>query len=292
MMARAPSAVMPRSSDGHGRGVGPEQLLSLASSLSTRDFDVLQSVSDHRFLTSSHIQKLHFYDHASLLSGTRSCRRVLRRLHRDGLLILLPRMIGGLGAGSGASVWHVSGTGKRILSVKDGSGTQLSAARVREPSIRFVAHALAIADARVTLTEATRAGAFGLAKVEIEPNSWRRYLGAFAARETLKPDLAVATTSADGEFEDRWFIEVDLGTEHLPTVLRKCAQYEAYRRTGDEQHRHGVFPVVIWLTNADVRAEKLQRAIRATRSLDRQLYRVTSLPGLVPLIVQGAGGAA
>lgn len=289
MMARGPSAVPASGSAGRGRGVGPERLLSLDSSLSRRDFVVLQSISEHRFLTSSHIQKLHFHDHATLLSGTRSCRRVLRRLHRDGLLVLLPRTVGGLGAGSAASVWYLSGTGKRILSIQAGSGSQLSAARIREPSTRFVTHALAIADARVILAEAARAGAFGLAQVEIEPASWRQYLGAFAVREALKPDLAMATTSADGEFEDRWFVEVDLGTEHLPTVLRKCAQYEAYRRTGDEQHRHGVFPVVVWLTNADVRADKLQKAIRATRSLDQQLYRVATLDGLVPLV---AGGAA
>jgi len=270
------------------RGLGAEGLVRLADQLSARDLRVLKSVGENRFLTTNHLERLHFSDHASSLSGSRSCRRVLRRLHELKLLSSLPRRVGGFGAGSGSSIWFLSAAGKRILALRRGDGTALSAARVREPSVRFVAHSLGIADVRVRLAEAARVGAFGLAGVEIEPDCWRQYLGAHAVRETLKPDLAVTTTSPDGEFEDRWFVEVDLGTEHLPTVIRKCQQYETYRRTGDEQHRHGVFPIVVWLTRDVLRAEKISAAIRAARSLDRLLYRVVTTEQLVGLVAGGA----
>lgn len=49
------------------------------------------------------------------------------------------------------------------------------------------------------------------------------------------------------EFEHRAFIEMDLGTESLPTISRKCQRHVAYWHSGLEQQRHGVFPKVWWL---------------------------------------------
>jgi hypothetical protein len=103
----------------------------------------------------------------------------------------------------------------------------------------------------------------------------------------LKPDLFAIT--ANGDFEDHWYIEVDRATESVPTLLRKCGQYEAYRRSGIDQQTHGVFPVVAWLVPSEPRAKKLQAAIRASRHLDRNLFRVATADRFLDL-VHGAAG--
>ena len=268
-----------------GRGQGLVELQRLSYDLSDRDLAIITSVAEHRFLSTDQVERLHFLDHATQLSGSRSCRRVLRRLHQHHLLSALPRRVGGFKAGSGSSIWFGAPAGQRLLALR--GATPESARRVREPSVRFVNHALAIAELRVHVVLAARSGQFGLSSVEIEPTSWRSYLAGTGVRETLKPDMAVTTTSRDGEFEDRWFVEVDLGTEHLPTVIRKCQQYEVYRRTGDEQVRHGVFPFVVWVTQDEERAAKLAGAIRAARSLDQRLFRALPAGRFVELVAGG-----
>lgn len=105
----------------------------------------------------------------------------------------------------------------------------------------------------------------------------------------LKPDLFVVTGSpTDPDFEQHWFVERDLGHEHLPTVLAKCRQYEQYRRTGEEQQARGVFPLVVWVMSSELRVGKLQEAITAARELDAALFRVTTPDGFVALVTGGA----
>lgn len=280
----------PRVGDGRqGRGLGQARLLGLAATLSARDRSVLGLLHEHRFLTTTHLYVLLFEEkHANQGTGLRVCRRVLARLHRHHLIDQLPRRVGGYGAGSSAGVWFLTSTGQRLRSLTRGDGANLSPARVRDPSTRFVAHTLAVADIRVRLHQAARADCFAVRWLETEPHCWRPYLGMHGAREILKPDLALSTVSTDGQYEDSWFIEVDLGTEHLPTVLGKCSQYEAYRRTGTEQDRRGVFPLVVWITMTDERADKLRAGIYRTRSLDEALHRVITPGQLSALITGGA----
>lgn len=272
-----------------GRGLGVARLLALAASLSARDRSVLELLHEHRFLTTTHLYVLLFEEkHANEGTGLRVCRRVLARLHRHRLIEQLPRRVGGYGAGSSAGVWFLTPTGQRLRSLTRGDGANLPPARVRDPSTRFVAHTLAIADVCVRLHQATRTGRFTVRTLETEPQCWRPYLGLHGVREILKPDLALTTVSADGQYEDAWFIEVDLGTEHLPTVLGKCGHYETYRRTGTEQERRGVYPLVAWITTTDERADKLRAGIHRTRSLDNGLHRVVSPDHLTDLIAGGA----
>lgn len=268
---------------GRRRGRGAAGLLSLVERLSARDVAVLKSLGRHRFQTTMQLEQFFFCDHATQLSGARACRRVLRQLEQRGLVTRLARPVGGLYGGSGSSVWHLAPLGTRALSLLAGDGVTT---RVREPSVFFVAHALAVSQAHLQVQLAARAGRFGLDRVQIEQESWRSYLAASGSLEWLKPDLAAVTSS--GTFEDHWFIEVDLGTEHLPTIIRKCQQYETYRRQGQEQATTGVFPVIIWAASTTARAAKLQRAISASRSLDQQLFRVCQLDRLEGVIA-GAG---
>ena len=40
-----------------------------------------------------------------------------------------------------------------------------------------------------------------------------------------------------GDFEHRWFIEIDRATEATTTVIRKCRVYDDYRRSGSRGHQ-------------------------------------------------------
>ena len=257
---------------------GPERQLArtgrnrrrlIAGQLSPRDWAVLEAVARYRYLTSKQIQQLFFFDHCTASAAARLCRRALLRLHDDRLLERLERRIGGLHAGSAASVWHLGPVGDRLLRERDALGGH---ARRKEPSLHHLDHSLAVADAAVQLTAAARAGAFELLTIAPEPDSWRRYLGSTGVPVIVKPDLYAVTASAD--YEDAWFIEIDRGTESLPTVLRQCQQYERYRRVGREQASSGVFPWVLWVVPSEQRLTKLRTAIAADRQLDNQLFRV------------------
>jgi hypothetical protein len=271
------------------RGPGARGLSELNRLLSDRDFSVLELVTTHRFLTTRHVEHSLFHDHASALAGARACRRVLARLERWGLLQRPLRRIGGLSAGSASSVWLASSRGLRLLNVRDGLG---AVGRVREPGQRFVQHYLAIADTRLDLVAAERAGQLELLDVQIEPECWRHYSGLGGSREVLKPDLFAVTAplahgGARADYVDHWFIEVDRATESLPTLLKQCRLYETYRRTGSEQQARGVFPLVVWVVPDTVRAGKLHAALQAAHGLDKDLFRITTADRLVALVTGG-----
>jgi hypothetical protein len=158
--------------------------------------------------------------------------------------------------------------------------------RFKQPSARFLDHRLSVADCYVRLVTAQHAGQLELLEAAPEPDSWRPFLGPGGVPELLKPDLAVVTAS--GDYEDVWFIEIDRATESLPTIVAKCQQYERYRRSGREQERAGVFPLVVWVTPDERRAEQIDRAIRTSRSLDSSLYRCTPQTAMVDVIRGGA----
>lgn len=271
------------------RGPGVPGLNELSRLLSDRDLAVLTAVARHRFLTSRHVQQFVFRGHASTSSAARVCRRVLKRLEGQGLLQRPLRRIGGLTAGSASSVWLISSRGLRLLNLRAGKG---AVGRVREPGERFVQHYLAIADLHLALLAAEQAGQLTVVELELEPGCWRSFTGIGGGRATLKPDLFAITAAKPvagaAAYEDLWFIEVDRGTESLPTLLRQCRAYETYRRHGQEQTERGAYPLVAWIMPDEVRAAKLRSAIAAARDLDTDLYRVTTMTGVTALLVGDA----
>lgn len=260
---------------------GREQLASLGRTLSARDFQILDSLSLHPFLTTGQLVRLHFADHMTEVSGGRVCRRVLMRLAELRVVEHLERRIGGVRAGSASFVWRLGPVGHRLLSLA-ASGADSARARRKQPSLHHLEHNLAIADAHLRLLEASATHRFDLLRVQTEPRSWRPYVGAAGERLVLKPDLYAVTAS--GDYEDHWFVEVDRGTESLPTLLRKCGLYEAYRRSGAEQRSNDVFPWVLWLMPSAALASKLRAAVDASRTLDHALYRITTFDRLVAVI--------
>lgn len=269
-----------------GRGPGRSGLAEVLSQLSARDLALLDLLSDHRFLSTKHLETFCFYDHATTDSGARAARRVLARLERDGLIERTTRRVGGLLAGSGSSTWMLTSAGQRLRNLRDGSG---AVGKVREPGERFIAHYLAIADARLSLVMAERGGLLIVVRSVIEPRAWRSFNGLSGAREILKPDMAAITATSEGaEFEDHWFIEIDRGTESLPTLLKQCDRYEAYRRSGEAQAADGVSPIVVWVVPDEHRAAKVRARLAGARRFEVENYRVTTPDGLVDVLRGGA----
>ena len=262
----------------------------LSSWLSERDMAVLQSVSDHQFLTVRQVEALHFGDHAPT-SGARIARRTMERLREYGALGTLERRIGGLRAGSAGLIHYLDSVGDQLLHGRSGRAARR---RKVEPSSRFLDHRLAVADAHVALVDAARLGALEVVACAVEPQAWRRYTGHGGARLILKADLSADTAVPPGsEIVHGWFIEVDLGHEGIQTLLKKCRDYEDYRRSGVEQERTGSFPVVIWSmthtdpTKAERRRTALRAAIDADHSLPSSLFRIVTPQQLIPLITAG-----
>jgi hypothetical protein len=263
---------------------------AITALLSDRDQAILQSVDEHQFLTVRQIEALHFADNAPI-SGGRIARRTLVRLRGHRLLGTLERRIGGVRAGSGGLVHFLDTVGDQLLHGRPGRQARR---RSRDPSTRFLNHRLAIADAHVALVVADRQGLLELVDFAAEPTSWRRFTNIGGARLTLKPDLYTETaTAGDGDFVHAWFVEVDLATEGIETLLKKCRDYEAYRRTGIEQEDGGGFPLVVWSvthpdpTKAARRRQALREAIDRDRTLEPALFRVVRPDQLVPLLANG-----
>lgn len=249
-----------------GRRLSARGLDRLRVGLSDRDLDVLQSLREYRLLQSHQLQRLHFADHASLASGARVCRRVLRRLSEQRLVVRLERRIGGARAGSAGHVYALSPLGARLLG-------QTTRKRHREPTAGFVAHTLAIAELGTSLTAAVWNSDLVGWQLQTEPQCWRTFHGA-GHQMTLKPDLAVTLT--DQDYELRWFVEIDLATESKTVIQRKCQTYTAYFRSDQEQAAHGLFPKVLWVVPHDERARQIETAIASAQRIEQRLFAIVT----------------
>jgi len=238
--------------------------------LSERDLAIIGQVAELRLMSARQIQAVHFPDaeHENGAAAMRARQRVLKRLCRERLLIALERRIGGIRAGSAGLVLALGPVGQRVL-MTDGPRR-----RAYEPTLRFVDHTLGISQLVVDLLVAARHGALDVMEAQAEPGCWRQFSG-LGGRQWLRPDAFVVL--GVGDYELRWFIEVDRASESLPVVLRKCRLYADYYQSGNEQAAHGgVFPRVCWIVPDEKRAEQLRAAIAHDRQLPEGLFVVTT----------------
>ncbi len=264
--------------------VGRRGLAAVRGSLSVRDMDVLRSVAAHRYLTTRQVEGFFFTDHATALTGARVARRTLRRLAAINVVTHIERRVGGVRAGSASYVWTIGPVGDRILRAEAG-GTRT---RQREPGRLFLDHCLAIADAHLDLVQAHGAAKLELVEVQCEPDCWRPFSGLGGARLVLQPDLYVVTGDpADSAFVNRWFVEIDRGTENPARLLAKCAHYQAYRRSGIEQQSGGAFPLVVWVMLDAHHAVLLKAAIERDANLAHELFRVTTATAFLDVVKAG-----
>lgn len=231
-----------------------DDLLGVLEQLPEREQSVLDLVARFRLVQSGQIERLFFDENSSTASGRRHCRRQLARLVELGLLRRLERRIGGVRAGSAGHLYTVAPAGRRLLALAQGGETP-SDRGVHEPGPMFVRHTLAVTEVYVGLRLAERLGAIELLEYQPEPGCWRPYTLASGANGWLKPDAYASV--AVGDWEERSFVEVDLGTEGRGALRRKLRAYLDYYRSGGEQTREGVFPRVAYLTTTEARAEMI-----------------------------------
>lgn len=272
---------------------------ALEARLTDRDVRLLEDLERFRFLTTRHIQRLHLPatplgSHATVSSATRGTTRILGRLEELGVVTRLARRIGGIKHGSALIVWQLGAAGDRYLRARRGDPKRR---RYEEPGRTFLTHTLAVVDAAVTLIEQANAGRFELLELELEPACWRTFSSATStAPMTLKPDLLVVT--ADTHTETHSFVEIDLGTEHLPAILRKCQTYQRYCRTGTEQQSRGLFPAVVWVVPDPLRAARIRDAIAGDSTLDTERFWIITpnamnrhlAPYPAPITISPKGG--
>lgn len=241
----------------------------LCERLSVRDLAVIRQVAELRLMSARQIQALHFpvSEHENEPAAIRARQRVLARLCRDRLLVALERRIGGLRAGSAGLVLALGPVGHRVVARCH------PRPRAYEPTLRFVDHTLATAQLIVDVHLSARAGSLDALETQAEPTCWRNFTR-IGGRFTLRPDAFLSL--GVGDYELRWFIEIDRATESLPIILKKCHLYADYYQSGQEQAAHGgVFPRVCWVVPDERRAERIRGAIQPDKSLPAPLFVVT-----------------
>jgi len=242
----------------------------VVSDVTTVQGDVLASLARLRLATTSQLQRLHIAGRTPL-AAARGVRRNMARLEELRLVTRLERRIGGVGAGSTEAVWALDTSGQQLVASRGPAGGGLRR-RPWTPSLPFVRHRLAITELYVQLACGDRQGPGELLSFTAEPDSWRHYTGPGGAAVTLKPDASA--TTAHGDYEHSWFIEVDLATESPLVIGRKTAAYLAYRRSGSEQARSGVFPLVVFTVPHERRARVIDGVLRRLAPADQRVFRV------------------
>lgn len=178
----------------------------------------------------------------------------MQRLADLGLLARLARRVGGTRAGSSGYVYYLGPAGKRLIAYWQGQGFVRGRYRP-EPGGRYVCHRLAVSQLYVDLRLSEAAGELELLAFDVEPDCWRRHETGFGGQVMLKPDAFVRL--GVGAYEERCFVEVDLGSESRPVIAGKLRTFAAYYKSGQEQTAQGVFPRVVLLTNSEARKAAL-----------------------------------
>jgi hypothetical protein len=154
------------------------------------------------------------------------------------------------------------------------------------PRPSYLRHALSVSEIYVRLRESERSGEITLTRFDTEPACWRQYAGPGGSRLTLKPDaLAVIDV---GEFEDRYFIEVDCATEPGTRIRTKAREYVRYWHSGREEAEHGIFPFVAWMAPSPRRAAFLVETLATLPAEDWQLFVVATEEEAAERIATGA----
>ena len=263
----------------------PYKITELRAQLTDRDLHVLESLERFRLLDTRLVQRLEFPvytggPHRTLGSATRTALRVLARLEGHGLVARVGRRVGGVGHGSTQTVWHLGSAGERLLRALRGEHGRR---RYVDPSHGFQTHTLAVARFAASLIESARGSGFEILDLRAEPATWQQFHAAHGGTQTLKPDLFVVT--ADSESETHSFVEIDLDTEHLPAIIRKCRLYQQHYQSGAVQAEHdGLYPGIVWVTSDEVRARKIQQAISKDQTLTPGIFSTGTSAAMLPIV--------
>jgi hypothetical protein len=252
-----------------------DRISRLVRNLSDRDWAVIHTVKSVRVASAPQLERLHFTG-----VGRRQTRSALASLVAREFLTRLPRVIGGTRAGSSGFVYVLGPAGQRVI--------RPDLTRTRRPwtvGLPFLAHSLAVTELFVSLAEACRASAGErvLEDFRTEPVCWRT----ISYGQLLKPDAEAVIRQ--GGYEDRWFFEVDRGTESPATLDRRLGYYVAYWRTGREQSTIGVFPRVLWIVPDAARHAVLIDAFGRQPIEAWPLFAASTTADAIDRITRGAG---
>ena len=231
----------------------------------SRELAIVETIAGFRVMSGGQLQRA-FFPSGSLIGSRRRTQACLKRLVDESYLFRLQRRVGGERAGSASYCYCLDSGGRRMLD------PDVRVRRPGEPGLSFVQHQLAIGDVWVGLLERERSGELEIIEYLTEPDCWRTTPKPFGASEWLKPDLLLSL--GVGDYEQHWFIEVDLATESLRRIERACDRYAAHYRSGVEQAAHEVFPRVAWLTTTPRRAEGITSVIARRPEDEQQLFTV------------------
>jgi len=254
--------------------ISKTRLTELDHQLSERDKAILLSLQICRYMTSGQIQRWHFLEHSTTKAALRAANRGLVKLQGFGLMDALKRRYGGSQAGSGAYIWFLTEAGHKFLHQSDAA--YMSRKRRFEPSPAFLEHTVAVAESYLQIHEFCRREQQELVAAELEPSCWRGYTDEDGKPSTLKPDLYAMIDY--GEYDDRWFFEVDLDSESPCIILEKCKRYDYYYRTGAEHKETGVFPQVVWIMSSTTRKKNLKQHIADCRELQEKSLFLVIMP--------------
>jgi hypothetical protein len=260
---------------------GQGRVIRLRERLSERELAVLASLGNLRLLTGEQIARLHVPGPHAVTQG-RKARAMMARLVELEAVVRLRRRVGGVRAGSAGFTYALSGHGQAVLDLTQPGSRRHR--RVVETKPAFANHRLAVSGLYVELVERCRDGHADLVTFVAEPACWRRFPGPAGAAVTLKADAFCEL--GVGAYETSSFIEVDLDTEHLPTIARKLEIYVAYWRSGTEQRASGVFPRVWWLAPAVARCDDISAQIRRLPAEAQTLFAVGLLHEAANLLTQ------
>lgn len=256
--------------------------------LGGRDMAILGSLFRVRLLTTAQVQRLHIFE-GSPLTRLRRTQGVLRRLSIRHLVVRLPRVFGGRRAGAPGFIYALSGLGRAVLD-DDAPGHSRP---VWKTTGRFQNHMLEVSELYVGLREVERQSqgqrqeqtsspqdeTVTLLAFDGEPKCWRHFTGIASELVMVKPDAYVSVRI--GRLVLSAFVEVDMGTESLPTIQKKSERYVAYWHSGMEQQRtrtealpHGLFPYVVWLVPDEQRRTKIEMVVGRLAVEARKLFRV------------------
>lgn len=254
------------------RYVTTKMVESIAESMTDRDRMLLDLFTKVRLASGSQLRQIIWGEGSS---AGRSARRQLAKLAELRLLLRINRRHGGVRAGSDGFVYVLDLAGQMILG-------HITRRRPEEPSLSMVNHGLAVTDCYLTLRRLESDGRLELVHFEPEPDCWRDYFGRAGARLTLKPDAFVVLGIGDWEY--RWFLEVDRASERASRIKSKANAHIAYWQSGKEEAHTGVSPRVLWIAPDERRANQLVDILSSLNPDHWSLLRVTTDHGLAEAV--------
>ena len=243
--------------------------------LTNEDTQILYFLSQARFATTNQLARLFFADSARFETAIRRANFTMQSLKQAGLISNLKRRIGGARRGSASYVWQITFQGLKLLKSQDET-VVLRYKNKYEPTQHHVEHTLAITEIFIETLEAVRdSEKLSLETFSFEPNSWRSYQKLSGVGMTLKPDAYLGMVNHD--YEDHYFLEIDLSTESLARIVNTCKKYIEYYRSGIEQRQKEVFPYVLWVVPDD------KRKLAISKAIQKELYNFWELFTVITL---------